>query len=172
MTNITKNWRNYFEHINEKNKNFKLFIETAYGCHGSCGGCPIPLDLRKGTEPKISLEELDQTLTTFAQNLLDFRTKSNFENIENLAITIGPGENLYFSTNYLEKISLLSKKIADSVGTKNFHLAVTTSGLFSENKVESKLLSLSQHLSREQLSFAFILNPRQFAKTPQIYYNL
>ncbi len=171
MTNITKNWRNYFEHINEKNKNFKLFIETAYGCHGSCGGCPIPLDLRKGTEPKISLEELDQTLTTFAQNLLDFRTKSNFENIENLAITIGPGENLYFSTNYLEKISLLSKKIADSVGTKNFHLAVTTSGLFSENKVESKLLSLSQHLSREQLSFAFILNPRQFAKTPQIYYN-
>ena len=171
MNNRTKSWREYFENINEKKQNFKLFIETAYGCHGSCGGCPIPQDLRNSKEPKIYLEDLSENLENFSKNLLNFRKSLNFPNVENLAITIGPGENLYFSSSYLERLAILSKKIAKSISVKNFHLAVTTSGLFSENKVEDKLIALSKNLDRSELSFAFILNPRQFIKTPNIYYN-
>ena len=33
---IVNHWRNYFESIDNQNKTYKVFIETAYGCHGSC----------------------------------------------------------------------------------------------------------------------------------------
>ena len=66
---------------------------------------------------------------------------------------------------------MVSKNFAGAVGAKNFHLAVSTSGLFSEQKVAPKLHALTRHLGKHQLSFAFIVNLRQFEKTPQHYFN-
>lgn len=167
----SKKWRDYFEVTNNNSKSFKLFIETAYGCHGTCVGCPIPLNLRMDNSPKWEINNLERTLLPFAENLLNYRKSNKFPEIENLAITLGPAENLYFTENYLENLANISNNFSSKLGVKNYHVAITTSGLFSENKVVEKLELLSNVLPRHNLSFAFIINVRQFLKTPHLYYN-
>lgn len=169
--NNSKYWRDYFEEITDNKKNYKLFIETAYGCHGSCQGCPLSIESRNSQQPKWELDKLENALKRFAPQLTQFRIDKNFSPIENLAITIGPAENLYFEDTYLENLALICKNFAKDIQTKNFHLAVSTSGLFSENKVKSKLQALSKHLEKHELSFAYIINLRQFEKTPSHYFN-
>lgn len=168
--NNSKYWRDYFEEITDDRKNYKLFIETAYGCHGSCHGCPLSIESRNSQQPKWELNKLEQNLKSFAPQLIQFRNDNQFSPIENLAITIGPAENLYFEDSYLEKLALICKNFSKDINTKNFHLAVSTSGLFSENKVSSKLEALSKHLNRNEISFAYIINLRQFEKTPSHYF--
>ena len=58
----SKDWRDYFEKVTDDNKNYKLFIETAYGCHGSCAGCPLSIESRNSQEPKWELNKLDTSL--------------------------------------------------------------------------------------------------------------
>ena len=169
--NTSKEWRDYFEQATDNNKNYKLFIETAYGCHGSCQGCPLSVESRNSQSPKWELNKLETTLNSFAEHLNNHRKSQNLDDIENLAITVGPAENLYFTEDYLENLSILTKKFAHKVNAKAFHLALSTSGLFSENKVESKIEALSKNLNKNQLSFAYIINLRQFEKTPTHYFN-
>ena len=133
--NTSKTWRDYFEKATDNQKNYKLFIETAYGCHGSCQGCPLSIESRSSQQPKWELGKLDAALKGFAPQLLEFRASKSLPAIENLAITVGPAENLYFTEDYLENLAVVSKNFAGAVGAKNFHLAVSTSGLFSEQKV-------------------------------------
>lgn len=163
-------WRNYFEAQGDDSTTYKLFIETAYGCHGSCQGCPIPVVLRTSKDPKWRLDSLRVQLNNFAQNLLAYRLEKNLKPIENLAITIGPGENLYFSSDYLQQLAQISKDFKNAINAKNFHLAVTTSGLFSEEKLGDKIEAMKTVLDVNELSFAFIINLRQFEKTPTHYY--
>ena len=163
-------WRNYFEDTGDETSTYKLFIETAYGCHGSCQGCPIPLNLRTSKDPKWELSALESNLIAFAKYLVDYRKSQNLKPIENLAITVGPGENLYFSEEYLTELARISKDFKNNIGAKHFHLAVTTSGLFSEHKLIEKIKAMRTVLNENELSFAFIINLRQFEKTPVHYY--
>ena len=128
--NTSKTWRDYFEKATDNQKNYKLFIET----RGSCQGCPLSIESRSSQQPKWELK-LDAALKGFAPQLLEFRASKSLPAIENLAITVGPAENLYFTEDYLENLAVVSKNFAGAVGAKNFHLAVSTSGLFSEQKV-------------------------------------
>jgi hypothetical protein len=163
-------WRNYFEEQGDDSTTYKIFIETAYGCHGSCQGCPIPVVLRTSKDPKWDLENLKIQLSEFAKNLLAWRKEKQLKPIENLAITVGPGENLYFSSEYLTELAQISKNFKNSIGAKHFHLAVTTSVLFSEQKLGDKIEAMKTVLDSNELSFAFIINLRQFEKTPAHYY--
>lgn len=167
---IVNNWRNYFEEQGDDSTTYKLFIETAYGCHGSCQGCPIPVVLRTSKDPKWDLELLQIQLENFAQNLLQYRSEKRLKPIENLAITVGPGENLYFSSEYLIQLAQICKNFKNAINAKHFHLAVTTSGLFSEQKLGDKIEAMKTVLDDNELSFAFIINLRQFEKTPSHYY--
>lgn len=168
---IIANWRNYFENVDNQNKTYKLFIETAYGCHGSCLGCPIPLEKRKETNPKWELDKLDDILCVFANNLMQWRQNNDLEKIENLAVTIGPAENLIFDNDYLKNLAFIIKKFQKKIDSKNFHLAVSTSGLFKKEKIISKIQTLKEVLNENQLAIAYIINMRQFQKTPQHYYS-
>lgn len=166
----SQNWRNFFEDSGLKNQSYKLFIETAYGCHADCYGCPIPKENRAAKEPKWDLEKLSPILDNFAKNLTVFRTDRNLPSINNLAITVGPAENLIFEEQYLRNLAQISKKFSNDIGAKYFHLAISTSGLFSTEKVKPKLEALKDVLNENELAFAWIFNLRQFSKTPQHYY--
>jgi hypothetical protein len=168
--NTVTEWRNYFEKSGNESSTYKIFIETAYGCHGSCNGCPIPAIQRNSKEPKWELDNLENTLNIFSNNLTNFRKDNNIKPIENLAITIGPAENLYFSENYLENLAKISKDFKNKLNVKNFHLAVSTSGLFAEKKLSNKIKAMKNVLDENELTFAFIINLRQFEKTPSHYY--
>lgn len=169
-SDIVTHWRNYFEQSGDDSSTYKLFIETAYGCHGSCHGCPIPLISRSSTDPKWELDNLENTLIVFAQQLVQWRIDKKLTPIENLAITIGPGENLFFSADYLQKLAIIAKNFKNNIGAKHFHLAVSTSGLFSESKLGDKIEAMKAVLNENELTFAFIINLRQFEKTPSHYY--
>lgn len=164
-------WRGYFERSDSEFKTYKLFVETAYGCAGSCQGCPVPKEMRASTEPKWQLDKLDDTLSRFAENLVEFKRIRNHPPIENLAVTAGPAENLFFSQDYLTGLAEVALKFKNSVGAENFHLAVSTSGLFSESRVAEKIGAMKKVLSADGLAFAFIVNLRQFEKTPEHYFN-
>lgn len=167
---IAQDWRNYFEHSGLENSTYKLFIETAYGCHADCAGCPIPKVNRAAKDPKWELSALQPTLSSFAENLLNWRQTQQLPGINNLAITVGPAENLIFTPEYLEGMAHITKQFAKDIHAKEFHLAVSTSGLFSTAKVASKIAALEKVLNKDELAFAWIINLRQFAKTPQHYY--
>jgi hypothetical protein len=168
--NVSQNWRNFFEESGLNNKSYKLFIETAYGCHADCFGCPIPKESRAAKDPKWDLNKLEPILSNFGDNLLNWRKENNLPNIENLAITVGPAENLIFSEEYLIKMANVSKGFAKKINTKEFHLSIATSGLFSVKKVEPKIKALKSILNNNELALAWVFNIRQFAKTPKHYY--
>lgn len=167
---IVNHWRNYFESIDNQNKTYKLFIETAYGCHGSCQGCPIPIDKRKETNPKWNVENLDMVLSSFSDYLLNWRKENDLKNIENLAVTIGPAENFIFEDEYLKNLAIIIKNFQQKIHSKNFHLAISTSGLFKKEKIIPKIKILKEVLNENELAIAYIINMRQFQKTPQHYY--
>lgn len=153
--------------MSKKINRLKLVLETSTSCVGTCVGCALPIVERLQQKPIIEKENLQKYFQKIEEFIFNLEKNTN-KTFNFLIVELVVGEHFNYSTEYLtsffQEVHQFFKKI-----NKKYILAISTSGLVVENKVEEKLKVLHQFFNREQVEVHLVCNLNKFEQYEKKY---
>jgi len=115
-------------------------LETALACPGQCPGCMIPATLRRGREPAMPTDRVDQALAAFGRQITDLG------DIHSVEFNCGIADHMILGGDYLASLYDRFLGLCDTPGLTNEDSEFEfTTALYGS---EAKLLATLERMAR------------------------